>query len=182
VAPEFIRVIYGEKWIPAALPLQLLCLSGWSRALGNPAGAILEGTGRPGVNFALNLTLAALLTAGVCAAAPFGVPAVAGAVTVAYCLIFPFVQWVVLRCIGMRGRDYLRALVPAVTASALMSAAVWALRGALPAALPEAARLGMLVAVGILVYFGSLALLHRDVLVEGLDLLLHRRAEEGTPS
>jgi len=171
VGPEFIRVVYGERWAPAILPLQILCASGWVRALANPGASVLHGLGRPGLNLALNALLLALVAAGAFLAAPHGIVAVASAVTAAFLVVFPVVQWVVLRLIGMRAGEYLRTLWPSVAACAAMAAAVSLLRALLPADLPAAARLLLLIACGAAVYPAWLALFHRGVFAEGIALL-----------
>jgi PST family polysaccharide transporter len=174
VAPEFIRVVYGEKWAPAILPLQILCASGWVRALCNPAGSVLHGLGRPGLNLALNALFLVLVACGAFLAAPYGIVAVAAGVTAAFLLVFPVVQWAILRQIGMGAGEYLRALLPSLAACAAMAAAVSLLRALLGQAVPMAARLLLLIACGVAAYLGWLALFHRHVFAEGIGMLRAR--------
>lgn len=47
VAEPFIRLVYGEKWLPSVVPLQLLALFGLFRALAATSGYLFEGIGMP---------------------------------------------------------------------------------------------------------------------------------------
>jgi O-antigen/teichoic acid export membrane protein len=53
VAHPFVDVVYGEKWLPAVLPLQMLAIFGIFRALMSFAGYLFEGIGHPEVAFKL---------------------------------------------------------------------------------------------------------------------------------
>ncbi len=48
-------VVYGEKWLPAAVPLQVLALVGIPRALLISNGYLFEGLGKPKIAFQLGL-------------------------------------------------------------------------------------------------------------------------------
>lgn len=182
VAPEFIRVIYGEKWIDGIVPLQVLCLSGWIRAVGNPTGALLDGTGRPDLNLKLNLARAAFVVVGVFGAVPWGITAVAAVVTVVHWLLFPVTIHVVLRRAGLPWRTYLGALAPGVAGCTLMSGSLLALRGlGWLETVSDATRLLILVLVGAAIYLGYLWLVHRETLLEGLRIVTERRRSAGTP-
>lgn len=174
VAPEFIQVVYGAKWAGAVLPLQILCASGWARALGNPVGAFLDGTGRPHVNLWLNLLWFVMVAAGAFLAVPHGIAAVAGAVSGVTILIFPLVQAVMLRCLRMGPGRYLRALLPGLSGTAVMLAVLLPLKLFLLAGAHEAVRLAVLVVTGGLVYLGYELLSHRDALLEGVRLVRER--------
>jgi O-antigen/teichoic acid export membrane protein len=52
-AEPFVDVVYGEKWAPAVLPLQMLAIFGIFRALMSFSGYLFDGIGRPEVAFKL---------------------------------------------------------------------------------------------------------------------------------
>jgi len=46
VAEPFIRVVYGEQWLPAAEPLRILALTGFFYIIGRPCGMVLMAQNR----------------------------------------------------------------------------------------------------------------------------------------
>lgn len=46
VAPEFVSIVLGDKWMPAVLALQILCIFGLMRTLAEPAGNVLLAVGK----------------------------------------------------------------------------------------------------------------------------------------
>jgi O-antigen/teichoic acid export membrane protein len=46
VAPEFVSIVLGDKWMPAVLALQILCIFGLMRTLAEPAGNVLLAIGK----------------------------------------------------------------------------------------------------------------------------------------
>lgn len=55
LAEPLIQVIFGDKWLPAAIPLQVLTLFGLLRALTSFSGFLFEGIGKPKAAFLLGL-------------------------------------------------------------------------------------------------------------------------------
>lgn len=54
-APEFIKVFYGDKWIPVIRPLQWLTIAGISRSLWTTTSVVFLSKGRPKTEFKINL-------------------------------------------------------------------------------------------------------------------------------
>ena len=82
VAPEFVVVIYGSKWMPIILPLQVLCLAGVLKSVGTTVGSILLSKGRADIQFKWNILTAIVLTIAVIIGANYGIVGVAAAVTI----------------------------------------------------------------------------------------------------
>lgn len=55
VAEDGLTLLLGEKWRPAVLPFQLLCLAGLTKAFGGLFPALLNAIGRPDLNFKITL-------------------------------------------------------------------------------------------------------------------------------
>ena len=55
LAEPLILVVYGERWLPAVAPVQVLAAFGLVRALASFNGYLFEGMGRPGVAFQLGV-------------------------------------------------------------------------------------------------------------------------------
>nr|QNO41761.1 lipid II flippase MurJ [Methanosarcinales archaeon ANME-2c ERB4]QNO42739.1 lipid II flippase MurJ [Methanosarcinales archaeon ANME-2c ERB4] len=47
IAPDFVSVVLGVKWMPAVPALQVLCFFGLSRSIAATTGSIFQATGRP---------------------------------------------------------------------------------------------------------------------------------------
>jgi lipopolysaccharide exporter len=56
VAPLFVPLIYGSQWLPAVPVVQIFCLLGALKSLGNPLGSLLLAKGRADLGFWMNLT------------------------------------------------------------------------------------------------------------------------------
>jgi O-antigen/teichoic acid export membrane protein len=61
LADPLIEVVYGEKWVPAVIPLQLLAVFGWFRSVAAFNGYLFEGMGKPGIAFRLGVIRLALI-------------------------------------------------------------------------------------------------------------------------
>src|SRR5262249_5100160 len=85
------------------------------------------------------------------------------------------------RIIGMSGREYLKALAPALLATALMTAALLFLRTQLPPQWPALSRLLLQVLVGATVYSGFIYMRHRERL-RAIHALIRGKPQDGDES
>lgn len=53
LADDIILVLYGEKWLPATVPVQILAAFGCLRAVSGIAGYLYNGIGKPSIPFYL---------------------------------------------------------------------------------------------------------------------------------
>lgn len=128
IADPLIRVVYGEVWGQAAIPLQVLAVFGLLRALASFNGYLFEGIGRP--NVAFRLALFRLLVI-----APMIVPMINGygllgaALTVTIGIA---VQWAtglayLARFAGITVKDLFRIVAGPLWKSAAMGGALYAM-------------------------------------------------------
>jgi len=61
VAEPLVRVVFGERWMPTVVPLQILAVFGLVRALASFTGHLFEGMGLPGVSFKMGLLRVAVI-------------------------------------------------------------------------------------------------------------------------
>ncbi len=126
VAEHLVRVVYGEKWLMAAVPLQLLAVFGLFRSLAAFTGYLFEGIGQPKVAFTMaGVRLAVLLPLIVPAAMYYGLEGVAVTVIAGMAA-----QWVVGLCYLYKRLDIgfgriLRTMWQPVWTAALMGLAAW---------------------------------------------------------
>ena len=171
VAPEFVSLILGAKWIPATMPLQVLALIMPLRMMSSFMPNALQGIGRSDI-IMWNVVFAALVMP---AAFMVGVYWGLEGLSIAWLIVSPLVFLENMRRalppLGLRLRNLGVALARPAFAGALMYAAVEGTRYVLPPTTTGAVKLGTLIAVGGLTYAAAAYVLNRQGCREVLDLL-----------
>ncbi len=54
-APDFVTVFYGQKWLPAVLPIRIMCFYGLARAFMSIASPVFLSKGRPDIDLKLTI-------------------------------------------------------------------------------------------------------------------------------
>ncbi len=124
VAPSFVVVIYGEKWLPTVLPLQIMCVAGMMKSVSTFVGAIVEAKAQIGAEIRRQLINLAVLVVGTIVGSRYGTTGVAVAVVIASLNMLIMMQTLLGRMTGMRWRTYLQALAPALAGVLVMSGMV----------------------------------------------------------
>ena len=162
VADLFVLTVLGEQWRPAIVPLRLLGLFGGFRAIFNLFPQMLVATGHARLNMRFNLLMAVWLPTALYAGAHWGTTGVALGWVIGYPLVtIPCFVRATLRILGLRARDYFRALWPAASAAAGIAVTVLALRVILPQAWSPWLHLGVVVLAGGVAYVAVLLLAHQ---------------------
>jgi O-antigen/teichoic acid export membrane protein len=87
---EILQLLFGPKWIAAALPLQILSIYGFFRAAIGPGGPLFLSIGKPDVLTKINtLNFILVIIFLYPFAKLFGVNGVAWSMTLSYLLITP---------------------------------------------------------------------------------------------
>ena len=81
VAPPMIFLLYGEKWMPSVLPLQILCISGPFRLHIRVLTTVMNAMGKVRVEVGLRAFALILLVIGCVVGSTWGIIGVAAAVT-----------------------------------------------------------------------------------------------------
>jgi PST family polysaccharide transporter len=169
VAPEVMLVLGGYPWQAAGWLLAILAPAMAAQGLANLGMHVLASAGRSGRLLAATIALAILLVAGgwlgiqlgrtmLIRWAPDPTIAAAMGLAIAYTVLiagvwFPAYLVYCLRSAGVRVRDVVLPLGPALISAVAMGLAVWGLRRAPQIqALAPAMRLAILVAAGIVIY------------------------------
>lgn len=171
VGYELVEVLLGEQWEPAAILLVVLSLIMPLRMISNLFPPVLQGLGRPDVSVG-NLGVAiVLMPAAFFLGTRWGVVGVAFAWLIAFPLTF-VVMFVRSRAVlGVRTREMLSAMLVPALVSAVMYAAVVAVRSVLPVDWPGIVRLATLIAAGGFVYCAILWFRYRALWGEVLALV-----------
>ena len=126
-AHDVLLVVLGKKWLPAEVPLQLLCLIGALKPLVSTMGNCMFAIGQTKLSFRFCLTNAIVLPVSFWAACRMG--GINGVAT-AWCIVSPLTfGWFLVRTIRLVNgsvRDYARQLVPGIATTACSVAAMFA--------------------------------------------------------
>lgn len=168
VAPECIKVLFGEKWLGAVAPLQYLAVAGALLSVNPVFGYVLVAKGRPGIfviwNFIRTSITVVFLYIGLALA---GLKGVAAAFSLAVVLDTPITQYISIRPVKGSMRALWAAIAPVFGATFLMVAAVTALRiRLLSLAMPELSILMTSILLGMISYFVVLGLFRFDPLFD----------------
>lgn len=174
VAGDFVHVVLGEQWLPAIGPLRFLALASAMRSLDPLLAQLLISTGHAKEN-ARTMTFAVLLMPLLFVAGTrWGPTGVAVAWLAGHPVLVMSQQLHhALRISGVRLTEYARALWPAFSSTALMTAAVLAVMVA-ARQWPAVVRLAAAVSAGALVYGAVVLTLHRER-IRAFRALLGRR-------
>jgi PST family polysaccharide transporter len=80
LAPFYVPIVFGQKWIAAIPVLMIICLSALPRPFATTCSQLLKAVGRPDIDLRWQLALTAILVAALVVAAQFSIVAVAVAV------------------------------------------------------------------------------------------------------
>jgi PST family polysaccharide transporter len=154
LAPEVVRLVYGEKWLPAVTALRFLLVLGGLRILIELFANLVSADGRPKVNLAIRLVwLGALIPVLLVGANLDGIRGVGiGHMVVVLALVLPMLLVAVGRSgirVGALWHNCWRAFVAAGVAAAVM-VAVLSLTGGL-------ARIALVGFTGVVAYVLAIA-------------------------
>jgi PST family polysaccharide transporter len=127
-APHLVPALYGPQWSGTVLPLQILCIAGYFRALYHLGGIVAQSVGRVYSEFRLQLLYAVLIVTGVAFGARFGLAGVAIAVTIAILYMYVAAARLALGITGIPWSSYLANQMPALVITALTCAIALAIR------------------------------------------------------
>jgi PST family polysaccharide transporter len=180
VAGEAIVLLAGDQWRDSGAIATVLILTGPAQAVQAYSGAVLNGIGHPEVTLRYRALTAALNVAGFLVAVLVfrSVLAVAAAYALRAYLTAPIVLRWLQTYADLPFRENLLRLRRIALATALMAAAVLAVKVALPASAGLALTLAIEIGVGFAVYAAAMLVLERDLLCDlwqfGLQALPRR--------
>jgi O-antigen/teichoic acid export membrane protein len=172
-----VRVFLGPKWEGTAVLVQILCAYGLLRTIGNAAGSVILARGRADWSFYWNLSLLLFVPATVWFAAKMtGTPSgVAVGLVSLYSIVLTIHYFMLIRpLVGPCGVLYLSSIARPTVTAGLMAGCVRGCDLLITASLAPLPRLIVLVGVGILAYVGLSVLLNRELLIEGLELVMRK--------
>jgi len=160
-APLLVPVLLGDKWTAAILPLQLLAFYAGLRSIDTVTPQVLIYTGHSRQSMWYTVLAAIVLPMLFLAGTRWGAAGVAFVWIVAYPVVVSPIYRLVFRILDLSPRVYLRNLWPAASGTAVMAAAVLALRYTLPETLDVRVRLVTEVVAGAAIYAATMLTFHR---------------------
>ena len=160
VAPEIIRVLLGDKWEPAILPLQLLAIVMPVRLIGQLMPPTLQGVGKAKLAARNQLLVCVAMISAFLVGVRFGIPGL----SIAWLAVFPLTFLANLRTwlpvLGLRASQLLGAMARPAIAGAAMLASVAAVRAVGVAS--GLSGLATLILVGAISYAALSLVINRD--------------------
>lgn len=170
VAPEIVPVLYGGQWLAMTPILTMLGISAALRGSTAIASPLFNSQNRVSLSFRYNVLGTALLVVSAALALPHGLNVVA-TVIAANALFSVLTFRIAFGLIGLGSRDVAHVLARPVVAALVMWGGIVLLREVLAgSALHLAARLGLLVMCGALLYTLTLHALSRRYLKDFTEL------------
>lgn len=121
VAPTFVHIVYGEKWMPSVQPLQIMCLAGIALSVEPLAVSALTARGYVGWEVRRQVFYVALLLVGVSIGSYWGIVGVSSAVLLASLTVLLILQRLLARSIRLSWPDCQKVLGPSLIAAGVMS-------------------------------------------------------------
>jgi O-antigen/teichoic acid export membrane protein len=175
VAPDFVPVVLGERWVKAVPVLEFLCIAGLAQSLQSLNHSILQALDRAGALLAFMIFSATVTVSAFAIGLHWGVVGVAAGFAAARALVLPVFTAICCRAAQVRVRAVAETLRPLFEVSAAMGVAAYGVRLALEGAgVPAAYRLAAVVVVGATAYLGLLAW-RQPALVKEIVGLARRR-------
>lgn len=127
LAEDFILVVFGNEWLPAAGPLRILSVATMLIAISGTPGEVLKGIGKPSVSFYISLinTFVVALPSIYIAQKYFGLTGVAYAVCIHYTASRILFHHYMKKYIQLTDKDVIVALRRPVLAAALMIGVIY---------------------------------------------------------
>lgn len=183
VAPEFVTVVLGPQWAGAVQPVRWLAVFMGMRTMNSLIGQVLTSLRHTKFTMWMSLLSFVVMPVAFWTVSGWGAAAVAATwVILSPVTIGPSAEKL-LRSIRLRHRDYVNSLLPSIAGSAVMLAAVMAIRVWLPLhGWPVLARLALQVGAGGAVYGLLMITVFRDRVFRYVKFVQGLRKERAVPA
>ncbi|KAA3613221.1 MAG: lipopolysaccharide biosynthesis protein [Calditrichaeota bacterium] len=115
IAPFLVELLYGEKWLPAVLPLQLLSAAGFFRSIWATTSVVFLSKGKPQIELKINMTFSLILIPVLIFASAFGLVEIAASVSLVTWIFLLIAQYKALNLIEMKWYNLIKAyFLPAI--------------------------------------------------------------------
>ena len=183
VTPDFIRVLYGDQWLPAIPVMQVLSLYALVYSLSFNAGDVYKALGKPSILNQLSIVKLGLTLPVLWWAAGYNIFYVALGQAAVNALLTLIKLWVAGRIMEIRLGQIWKTLLPSFSATLVMGVGAYAVYAGMSGTVFTAQplmRLAVVSLVGALLYMAALWLMNRPLVLDGLKLA--RSLRSGVPA
>ena len=152
VAEDFVRVVLGDKWLPAVAPLQILCFYVSLRSVVTLLPQVLTAIGEARWSARVGMMFVAVMPLAFLIGSRWGAVGIATAWLLVYPILTIPYYWRLFRCLELSPRAYFGAIWVPLRGGILMALAVLLVGGRLPADWPLAVVLGSKILIGAVAY------------------------------
>lgn len=178
IADSLVPVLLGPKWLGVIGPLRLLSLYIAARSISTLFPHVLNAIGESRLVMRTMVFSALVMPMAFLVGSRWGAQGIAAAWVVMYpAITFPLCYMIAKRT-GLRLRESIDSVMPALGASLVMVCVVLFTRWIIPATLRQPFRLALLVGVGGLAYIGALFCLFRKRVMTLLRAVVRMRRRE----
>ena len=183
VAPNLVVVMFGERWSASGAVLSVIALLGLPGLVSTYAGAILRATNRAGLLLGLLILSAVLNVIVVLFTVQYGLLVVATAIVLRNVSFVPLYLYLMRQLVGARPIEYVKHMLPGLSAAIAMALTVWVAGLALGPQMSVKLVLVAQIALGALVYPLYLAVLAPAALSRAIAAYRHWRGDRaGAPT
>jgi O-antigen/teichoic acid export membrane protein len=171
ISPEFIRVSFGEQWIPSIPVMQILSLNGVLVILMSFSGPTIMALGKPSWNLRLLLMNTVVKVAAFLAVVQYGIVWVAGALVASNYIVWPAYLWALRKLLSIELFVLIRRLTPIFIATVLMCGAILGLKSLISAQVNLQTLLFLSIVLGVIIYGSAIALLGPQLFQKAFGLI-----------
>jgi O-antigen/teichoic acid export membrane protein len=133
MAPEITRIILGVKWMPCVVPMQILAIASFIRAIMAPCGSLLKGIGKPKIEFGLSALRAGITFISAIFLTKFwGIVGTSFAVLLGVFLTYPVWVYIIIRSIKINANELFIKIFPIAISTIAMLVCLIFLKNIMP--------------------------------------------------
>jgi O-antigen/teichoic acid export membrane protein len=153
VAPDFVAVLLGQQWLPAAPVIQVIAVAMAIHSITAFNSTVMTAMDRTGTVLRFTIVEVVVIVTALVIGLQWGIVGVAAGYLAAVTVMRVVLAWLTARTVGISLRASLAGMVGVLQAALVMTAAVWAARrGLVEADVPAALRLAAVPLIGALIY------------------------------
>ena len=173
VAPQFIRVVFGDKWARAILVIQVLALVGLVQSIATTLGWIFQSQGRTDIMFRWGLFATTVAVTAFIIGLRWDIEGVAVAYAIASLLLVYPAFFLAFRLIGLKVHHYFQRLGTVALSTAIMGGLSYAFRVLFERTLGlgDLVVLASTVVVSVITYTAAVSLLDKALVVDAFGAL-----------
>lgn len=170
---DVVLLLLGEKWLPSVPVMQIITVIGFLTSIGYYNQSIMLVKNKPQWQARLTLLYAVTNLTAFFLFTRFGLVYTALAFATRAVLLFPLSVWCALTLIGVRWKDYLMAILPAIFSSLVMALTIL-FAAEFVSSLPVLFRIVILILIGAVMYTAVLYFVMAQQYRNLLMSLVHR--------